>query len=153
MEEIRCIKCGRPLRDPESIARGMGPECAGASGGYRKRYRCTVRLHSSAVTPTLFTLVGEAQSIEELPPIEEVSPRNSALVEILMQFPTELIDLVLSAPAAGAIALHVKNYSKEKKKLERFYASRQNFARNSPNVHRVTADPSGRACPTTRDNN
>jgi hypothetical protein len=33
MEKARCIKCGRPLRDPESIARGMGPECAGESRG------------------------------------------------------------------------------------------------------------------------
>ena len=30
MEATRCKKCGRPLRDPESIARGMGPECAGS---------------------------------------------------------------------------------------------------------------------------
>jgi hypothetical protein len=34
-----------------------------------------------------------------------------------MQYPTDLIDLVLSAPAAGAIAWHVRNYSK-KRKLE-----------------------------------
>ena len=86
MEEIRCIKCGRPLRDPESIARGMGPECAGANGGHRKRYRSRVRSHSSssyaaighssAGTPTLFTLVEEDQQIEEQPVVEEVSTRQ-----------------------------------------------------------------------------
>jgi hypothetical protein len=27
--EGRCSKCGRPLTDPESIASGMGPYCAG----------------------------------------------------------------------------------------------------------------------------
>ncbi|HSW63814.1 MAG TPA: DUF6011 domain-containing protein [Dissulfurispiraceae bacterium] len=27
----RCKKCGRTLRDPLSIARGMGPECSGAA--------------------------------------------------------------------------------------------------------------------------
>lgn len=29
----RCKKCGRVLKSPESIARGMGPECAGAPPG------------------------------------------------------------------------------------------------------------------------
>ena len=125
MEEGRCMKCGRPLRDPDSIARGMGPECAGANGGQRRRYRarvsshgssyCTAIGHANTVTPTLFTFVEEDQHIEEQSLVEEVLPRKSALAEILMQFPTNLIDLVVSAPAAGAIAWHVKNYSKKKK--------------------------------------
>lgn len=125
MEEVRCIKCSRPLSDPNSIARGMGPECASANNGRRKRYRSKVRSHGTsyyaaihhgrAVTPTLFTLVEEGQHIEEQPLIEEVLPSERALTEILMQFPTDLIDLVLSAPAAGAIAWHVKKYSKKKK--------------------------------------
>ncbi len=124
MEEVRCIKCGRPLRDPESIARGMGPKCAGTNGGHRRKYRAMVRSHGgssytaigpgSAVTPTLFTLVEEDQSIEEQPSAEEVLLHQSALAEILMQFPTDLLDLVLSAPATGAIAWRVKNYSKKK---------------------------------------
>lgn len=29
----RCAKCGRVLTSPASIARGIGPECAGLSGG------------------------------------------------------------------------------------------------------------------------
>jgi hypothetical protein len=32
-EEARCGKCGRALTDPVSIARGIGPECYGASTG------------------------------------------------------------------------------------------------------------------------
>ena len=28
----RCSKCGRVLKSPESIARGIGPECAGLRG-------------------------------------------------------------------------------------------------------------------------
>ena len=32
----RCKKCSRVLSDPESIVRGMGPKCAGVSGGGRK---------------------------------------------------------------------------------------------------------------------
>jgi hypothetical protein len=63
----------------------------------------------------LFTLVEEGQDIEERPLIEEVLPRKSALAEILMQFPTDLIDLVVSAPAAGAIAWQIKEYSKKNK--------------------------------------
>ena len=124
MEQIRCIKCGRPLRDPQSIARGMGPECAGARGGHRKRYCSRVRsngssysaaiAHGSAVTPTLFTLVQERRHVEQQPLVEEILPHKSALTETWAQFPTDLIDLVLSAPATGAIAWHVKNYSKKK---------------------------------------
>jgi hypothetical protein len=97
----------------------MGPECAGANGGHRRRYRSRVRSqgssyyaaigHGSAVTPTLFTLIEEGPDMEEQSLVKEVLPRKSALAEILMQFPTDLVDLVLSAPAAGAIAWHVKN--------------------------------------------
>ena len=32
MKKPRCSKCGRPLSDPKSIARGMGPVCAGLTG-------------------------------------------------------------------------------------------------------------------------
>ena len=124
MEEVRCIKCSRPLRDPDSIARGMGPECAGANGGHRRRYRSRVRSqgssyyaaigHGSAVTPTLFTLIEEGPDMEEQSLVKEVLPRKIGLAKNLMQFPTDLVDLVLSAPATGAIAKHVKNYSKKK---------------------------------------
>ncbi len=31
----RCSKCGRVLRSPASIARGIGPECAGLRGALR----------------------------------------------------------------------------------------------------------------------
>jgi hypothetical protein len=103
----------------------MGPECAGANGGHPRQYRARVRSHgsshhaaighSTADIPTLFTLVDEDEQIEEQPVVEEGSAHKSGLAKNLMQFPTDLIDLVLSAPAAGAIAQHVKNYSKKKK--------------------------------------
>jgi len=124
MEEVPCIKCSRPLRDPDSIARGMGPECAGVQGGHRIRYRSCVHSHgsssyaaighSTAGIPTLFTLVDEDAQIEEQSVVEEVSTHRSGLAKNLMQFPTDLVDLVLSAPATGAITKHVKNYSKKK---------------------------------------
>jgi len=31
MRQARCSKCRRPLKDPYSIAVGMGPECRGAA--------------------------------------------------------------------------------------------------------------------------
>ena len=125
MNEIRCIKCGRPLRDPVSIARGMGPECAGDIGGRHRKYRSGVRSRSgfsctavgqdSAAIPTLFGLVEENEQRAEGPAVEQVSARLSGPAEILMQYPTDLIDLVVSAPAAGAIAWHVRKYAKKKK--------------------------------------
>lgn len=125
MEEIRCIKCRRPLRDPDSIARGMGPECAGIHGGHRMRCHSSVRSHgsssyaasddSNARVPTLFTLVDGDEQAEEQPVVEEGSTHSSGFGEILTQFPTDLVDLVLSAPAASAIAWRVKNYPKKKK--------------------------------------
>ena len=125
MEEIRCTKCGRPLHDPDSIARGMGPECAGVTGNHPRKYRSKVRSHGSsnypaigfgsAVTPTLFALAEEGHPKTKLPLVEEILPRKSILAETLLQFPTDLIDLVLSAPAKGVIAWHIKNYSKRKK--------------------------------------
>lgn len=35
VQASRCARCGRPLTDPESIARGMGPVCAEKAGGSR----------------------------------------------------------------------------------------------------------------------
>jgi hypothetical protein len=35
MKTPRCSKCGRPLKDPVSIALGIGPVCRGASNGVR----------------------------------------------------------------------------------------------------------------------
>jgi hypothetical protein len=103
----------------------MGPECASDASGHLRKYHSGVRnrsgsyyaaiSHGNAVTPTLFTLVEEGQHIEEYSLVEEILPRKSALTENLMQFPTDLIDLVLSAPATGAIAWHIKSYSKTKK--------------------------------------
>jgi hypothetical protein len=123
MEEIRCKKCGRPLRDPESIARGMGPECAGITGGRQKGHRFsrdvprgTAYLLTAGTTtsPTLFTLIQkEEQPEEEVMPVKQEAP-NRRLSDLLRQFPTDLVDLVITAPDAGAIAFHTKTYSRRK---------------------------------------
>ena len=71
METTRCKKCGWMLRDPESIARGMGPECAGSTGG-RKKYYSRRRAHSGSAyslgsegttSLTLFTLVQKEEDV------------------------------------------------------------------------------------------
>ena len=71
METTRCKKCGRPLRDPESVARGMGPECAGSTGG-RKKYYPRRKVHRGSAyslgsegtaSLALFTLVQKEEDI------------------------------------------------------------------------------------------
>ena len=124
MEEVRCIRCGRPLRDPVSITRGMGPECAGGTGGRRSKYRSGVRSrsgslyaamsHSTAYSFTVFSLTEHLEQRVALPIVEEIDDRKSRPAEVL-KYPTDLVDLVLSAPAPGAIAWQVKNHSKKKK--------------------------------------
>lgn len=116
MEEIRCIRCGRPLRDPASIARGMGAECAGVNLRPHGKFPRAAMPDSRAATTTLFTFVDENKQPEGQPLIEPVSSHRSGDVENLMQFPTDLVNLVLSRPAAGGIAGHVKKYAKKELK-------------------------------------
>ena len=86
MQAPRCKKCGRTLRDPESIARGMGPECAGSTGG-RKKYCSRRKVHRGSAYslgaegtafPTLFTLVQEEQQAEVLPAPESIVSASDA---------------------------------------------------------------------------
>lgn len=42
-QRVRCKKCGRVLKSPISIARGMGPECAGISPTKGRSVRISVR--------------------------------------------------------------------------------------------------------------
>jgi hypothetical protein len=76
MEATRCKKCGRTLRDPESIARGMGPECVGRAGGNRKKYCSHRKVHrghpyslgdEGTAFPTLFTLI-QKEGLEDVLP-------------------------------------------------------------------------------------
>jgi len=45
----RCKKCGRVLTSPSSIVRGMGPVCAGISGGKGRAARIRVKRSSGKV--------------------------------------------------------------------------------------------------------
>lgn len=55
MATPRCKRCGRVLKSPASIARGMGPECAGAGPGRGKRFRLPIKgrtTHAYQSAPT-----------------------------------------------------------------------------------------------------
>ena len=108
----RCKKCGRPLNDPNSIARGMGPECAGIAGNRRKLPRAgnknrsgfTYNLFSTDHTAApLFACIGDNHSQERVP-------------QQLARFPSDLLDLVLSAPAGCAISGRVRSHRRGKSK-------------------------------------
>ena len=103
---VRCKVCGKPLSDPISIARGAGPKCAGVSTG-RKSYRSATKVTSDSeylssggnhITTPLFCFMEEHQS---------------RIPETLRRYPSDLVQLVLSAPAAGSIRnqlkLHTRN--------------------------------------------
>lgn len=105
--EPKCKKCRRPLRDPASIARGMGPECAGvvtkgrrytSSWGARPG-RSNIAGIEKSTARNLFSFAGNDQ--RKVP-------------EVLAAFPADLVDLVLCAPAPGSIASCIRKYSRQK---------------------------------------
>ncbi len=125
MKEARCIKCGKPLHDPVSIARGMGPECAGGArkGGKRNRpgthtendFSCTALVPGSTSAPSLLSLIDMDEPQTDHPMAVDAPCSNRSLSEIQLKYPNDLLALVLSAPAPGAIAFQVKQHSKQKK--------------------------------------
>ena len=105
--EPRCRKCGRPLHDPQSIARGMGPSCAGIAPKGR-RYVSTRSAHdgsSHATGGNNGTGTGLFSSPED---------GRKRVPEVLESFPADLVGLVLSAPEPGSIATCVRKYSRQK---------------------------------------
>ena len=106
--EAHCKKCGRPLHDPVSVARGMGPKCAGI-GSTGKGFRSGRRLSKGTLCPS----AGKNHVTMNL--FSMVEERRNGVSEILKQFPSDLVELVLSAPPAGSIASRVKLYSRRKR--------------------------------------
>jgi len=51
----KCKKCRRVLRSPASIARGMGPKCAGVSGARGKSVRVSMKRSSGRVYQSIGT--------------------------------------------------------------------------------------------------
>ena len=77
--ESRCKKCGKVLRDPESIARGMGPKCAGVfSGGGSLKVKIGRR------SGTLYSL-SFSGSVQATLPIVETLPKNLSQSELVCQ--------------------------------------------------------------------
>lgn len=112
--QSRCKKCGRPLSSTESIARGMGPECAGVSAGGGKSVRTRKRngygttynvTNTNHAAMSLFAWSGDTDKRERIP-------------DELARFSPDLLNLVLSAPATGAIAMRVKSHRRKKSKLK-----------------------------------
>ena len=52
-ENPRCKKCGRILKSPESIARGMGPKCAGVSATSGRSIHVRVKRSSGTAYQSL----------------------------------------------------------------------------------------------------
>lgn len=110
--EPRCKKCGRPLRDPQSIARGMGPACAGIAPKGRRYVSTRSARHGSSHAAGRDNCTGTS-----LFSFAEEGRRS--VPKVLEAFPSDLLGLVLSAPAPGAIATCVRNYSwKKENKLQ-----------------------------------
>ena len=108
----QCKKCGRPLSDPESIARGMGPECSGISNSRGRSVRVRRQngvgsaynaLGTSQRDMPLFAWKGDEDNLRQVP-------------AQLARFPSDLLNLVLSAPATGAIATRVKDHRRKRSK-------------------------------------
>lgn len=98
------------MRDPASIARVMGQECACQSG--RKSGSLHLRRQISA---------GTAYGIFSVRKMEtplftwDDRERNQRQVQTqLAGFPPDLLGLVLSAPATGAIAAHLKRTGRKR---------------------------------------
>ncbi len=77
MEVPRCIRCGRRLKSQESIARGIGPKCAGAS--VRSRGVQTRMQYPNRSTYSL----GLAESCQQPMPIGAASTKRISKREII----------------------------------------------------------------------
>ncbi len=102
--EAKCKKCGKPLHDPVSIARGMGPGCAGITSN-GKGHSLRRRSHRG----TAYSRVGDNPATLNLVSLaEEIQSR---IPEVLQVYPPDLVDLVLSASQPGSIATRIRRCS------------------------------------------
>jgi hypothetical protein len=91
-----------------SIAREMGPKCAGIFNS-GKSFDSTSRISSGSS----YSLVEGNHAVMNL--FSLVEERQDGVPETLRRYPSDLVELVLSAPAAGSIASRVKLYSRRRK--------------------------------------
>ncbi len=107
----RCKVCGRPLRDPISIARGMGRKCAGISNS-RKSF------HPIASDSRETSYVSTERHHAGTDPLSFGQELRDKVPETLRRYPPDLVNLVLSAPATGSIAAGVKLYSRHRQNAD-----------------------------------
>ncbi len=84
MQQPRCVKCGRKLKAPESIARGMGPKCAGVSSkgrGVKIRMR---KHYGSAYSLGISGGLQQPMPIGDLPD-EKISKRELIPISDVVQ--------------------------------------------------------------------
>lgn len=108
--EPRCKKCGKPLRTPASIARGMGPECAGISSRRGK----AVRVRSFVRSSPAYEAVGIGRTVTPLFAWIDNGHRQWPAPEQLAGFPPDLLGLVLSGPATESIATHLERSGRKR---------------------------------------
>jgi len=106
--EVRCKKCGKPLHDPVSIARGMGPGCAGITTN-GKSFSSIHKPHHGMAYPVAGDNHANANRVSL------VEESQSRIPKVLDVYPSDLVDLVLSAPQPGSIATWIKKCSIRKK--------------------------------------
>jgi len=78
MKKPQCSKCGRPLKDPVSIALGIGPVCRGTGNGGRQvhvRSRCSSGHVYAAGS-------GNGQQLSLFAPGVEEQPQLDAIVHL-----------------------------------------------------------------------
>jgi len=67
----RCKKCGRPLKSPASIARGIGPECAGIKPQGRRVHSKSTRMRGK-----VYEAVGSDTRQQSLPAGEVLTKKQ-----------------------------------------------------------------------------
>jgi len=107
--EVHCKVCGKPLHNPISIARGMGPKCAGVPNAGK-----SLRTHRHTTRGATYPLIGAGHPSLNL--FSFAGHQSDKVPAALKQFPSDLVQLVLSAPAPGSIAAQIKSYSRGKRK-------------------------------------
>jgi len=95
-----------------SIARGMGPKCAGVATAGK-----SFRPHRHADSAATYPLIGADHATLNL--FSFVGKQQDRVPPALKDFPADLVDLVLSAPTPGSIAAQIKLYSHRKRKENR----------------------------------
>jgi len=110
----RCKKCGRSLSSPESIARGMGPKCAGISTSRGK----SVPARKMSLSGSPHDTYGTNHKTMPLFAWANDSNGHKHVPVQLSRFPSDLLDLVLSVPATGAIAMRVKNHKQIRSRVK-----------------------------------